>query len=367
MSGSSPGGSANTLSDDSASDPGICNAAGVTIAMWDRALCYVHSSGKLYCAGRIGERVFGPAFGDAEIPGPGVPVQLLGSATWNHINGNGLCARLDSGMAWCLGYGGRDKTQTQGLYWGQFFTSDSLEPGSIWKQWGTRGDIQQLTTTGLSGICARYADGASECVGQTCGFSGNPQSCYATPAMGVTYASQAAIPHLSTTGTNSLWIDGGGQLHRNDTTTFRAANGADCIVAPEGAACAVEFHGLLPTINRGLAWYTILSPTKDAGKVVDAVRTSGGEPGESCWLTDEGNVYCRDSAGVQSRFASGKVLAIAGTMYGGRDICAVYSDGSIWCRGANSQGQLGTGNTQPLNTETEVQPAGSARISCDVK
>lgn len=354
MSGSSGG--QNSLTGDA------CTAAGVTIALWDRAVCYVNANKKLYCAGRIGSRVFSNGFTDAQVPGSEMPVQLLGSATWNHSEGNALCARMDSGKAWCLGYGGRDINLSSGVYWGQFFTADALEPGPIWKQWGSRSDLEQLATTGLFAVCSRYTDGTSECLGSTCDFSSNPQSCIPTPALGVTYSTQGATPHLASSGTNSLWLDGFGQVHRNDSTTFRAGNGADCIVVAEGAACASSFQGL-PQITRGYATYNIVSPPEDAGNVVDAVLTQG-VGGENCWLTDAGNVFCRDTQGIHQRFAGGTVLAIAGNFHGRGDLCAVYSDGSIWCKGENAFGQLGTGNTLPIQ-ETQVQPLGSARINCE--
>jgi hypothetical protein len=65
----------------------------------------------------------------------------------------------------------------------------------------------------------------------------------------------------------------------------------------------------------------------------------------------------------QSYFASETIIFIGTNEYSD-DLCAVAIDGSLWCIGTNQHGQLGVGNTNPVNTETTVQPGGSAYTAC---
>jgi hypothetical protein len=89
--------------------------------------------------------------------------------------------------------------------------------------------------------------------------------------------------------------------------------------------------------------------------------------GAACWLTDAGVVECAtcSNTGVQTHryFANGTVLDLGLNAYG-NNLCAVYSDGALWCFGNNRNGMLGTGNTFPASIPTMVQPPGSVNTLC---
>lgn len=66
---------------------------------------------------------------------------------------------------------------------------------------------------------------------------------------------------------------------------------------------------------------------------------------------------------VGKSFANGTVLSVGLNFYG-NNLCAVYADASLWCLGSNTNGMLGTGDTDPRTTATMVQPPGSVRLGC---
>jgi alpha-tubulin suppressor-like RCC1 family protein len=61
--------------------------------------------------------------------------------------------------------------------------------------------------------------------------------------------------------------------------------------------------------------------------------------------------------------AAGTILYVSTNFYTA-DVCAVAADGSLWCFGPNSNGELGTGNTDPVTVATQVQPPGSVFTAC---
>jgi hypothetical protein len=139
-----------------------------------------------------------------------------------------------------------------------------------------------------------------------------------------------------------LWVDTTGAARLSDTTVLRPAESkTTCQVKPGGVTCTTG---------------EIFGPAD--GTVVMGSHVSSGNG--ACWLTDDATVTC--SAG--RRFAAGKVLYLA-TSYYSDSLCAIYSDGSVWCIGSNDSGKLGTGNTAPLTTETLVAPPGSAHVACE--
>lgn len=101
------------------------------------------------------------------------------------------------------------------------------------------------------------------------------------------------------------------------------------------------------------------------GRVAASMSTTG-----FCYLAADDNVNC---SGVVGGIDYGVILPDTGQIgpdNGGTVGCSTgprfapsNNDGSIWCIGSNDNGQLGTGNTEPLATETMVarrEPGGFA-------
>lgn len=120
--------------------------------------------------------------------------------------------------------------------------------------------------------------------------------------------------------------------------------------------CEVHFDGLFCA----LPWASaagVIGP-----RIVMGTATGGGDPAvpRVCWLTEDATMTCN----YGPRFAPGQVLWFTASD-SSDSMCAIYSDGSVWCIGSNDDGKLGTGDTRPLEIETRVAPPGSARVACD--
>jgi hypothetical protein len=311
-----------------AADGRRCDDAKVTIAMGDSAVCYVGADDALRCAGEIGGRVFGPAFAEA---GQVEVDQILISSLRG--DGNAICVRRRDKTAWCLG---------DVNHWGQLNTGSA---GSVddWQRWGTRDDLAELATGTFDQMCARYAGGAVECVGNGWGV-------------------EPVAAGTSTTG--RIWIDTFGRLWIDDDSVYRAGNSrTECQVTAEGLRCGDLVFG-------------------EAGHVVDGnvagTHESPVHYGETaCWLTDRGEIFCEylDSEAAQSDgqvrvFEHDNVIAMAVSPYSDGVVvepgkCAVSSAGALWCTGTNESGKLGTGAYDDLLLPAMVQPPGSVRVRCN--
>lgn len=289
-----------------------CTGA-VTVGIGDQATCYVAADDSLRCAGAVGNKKFGNQF--VATGQTGVD-QILISSTANSDIGNQLCIHKTDGTALCLGYG-------------SVINSDDFT------QWGSLNNLVAIGTGTFDQLCGIDTAGQIYCSG----------------------AAISPIPSLQDGGRThtSFWIDEYGRLNADDATVMRAsANRTVCQVTADGLNC-------------GDAAY------RSPGSVVDGTRIQNSTfftRQHICWLSSDGKVSCyrQPSRGeaVTSRlqiFTGGSVLALASDFYAS-SLCAVYSDGSLACMGLNAQGQLGTGDTDPLVDEKIVQPPGSVRINC---
>ncbi len=318
---------------------GVCANANIAFAMWEHGVCYAARGGELMCAGRVGETLFGPNFEPAGIQNI---VQLIGSPSFTETS-NAVCALKSDGTAWCLG---------DGPDWGQFNTADGLPPGAIWKQWGQRSDIAELSANGMSSICARYQDSTAVCVGFM----------VPTAALG--------------DNIQSLWVDSQGEVHINDNEVFRVGNSlSTCVIIAQGLACDGPPDLMIGLENAGAAITphgVLVSSPAHGGRVVDG---NAADIGSVCWLRASGKVSClstdfanpeaMDMVFANEYFTDMRALAIAVNGYSHkRDLCVVRDDASIWCIGSNSSGKFGSGDMQALGTETQVQAPGSVHVNC---
>jgi alpha-tubulin suppressor-like RCC1 family protein len=109
-------------------------------------------------------------------------------------------------------------------------------------------------------------------------------------------------------------------------------------------------------------------PTKVTGLTGQVVRLSAGA-GHTCVFTADGIVSCwgdnregqlgtgdRTQRTTPSKIDPNGLGAVTQIYAGGSHTCAQRVDGSLWCWGSNRFGQLGTGDTEPRLTPTEVAP-----------
>jgi hypothetical protein len=288
-------------------DGGVCSGR-IALGVGDRAVCYTHTDGSLRCAGAVYQTTFGPQF--TVVPGQMNVDQILVSLTSNSPTGNAMCIHRADHTAWCMG----DFNSH-----GQFANGDTC-PQSTFIKWDNADDVEFLATGSWDQLCAIESTGV-RCAGY--GFGVTP----------------ITVPGQHSTA----WFDRIGLLHIDDPSVLRVADyRGDCWVAPDGQFhCVPMDFGTPCTVVQGTVSHLMMP---------DQVI---------CLLDATGHAQCTDL----NNFTHGTVLALGGNFYS-TDICAVYADGSLWCRGQNMNGELGTGDMMPVPGERQVQPPGSVRLGC---
>ncbi len=290
----------------------------VTLAVSDRAVCFVGSDDDLHCAGSVYTHDFGPTF--AAIGKLGVD-QIMLTPTFNAENGNSMCVHERDHTIECFG-----TNNTWGV-----FGNGTTDPSDTWTTFGA-GHVW----TRLGGIidvrCALDDAGVAYCAGWGLGN---------TPV-----AVDGSTVH------SSLYLDPAAGIHFDDPMVFRAAS---------GSACWVKSAGLNCNAPQADAW------SGDPGDVVDGTVSAnpfGSGAAPVCRLDPAGAVYCTVAGITEQEFVGHPNVALAGNFYTDTR-CAVASNGSLWCRGMNRYGELGIGSSTPVPHEIEVQPPGSVKLTCN--
>jgi hypothetical protein len=288
-------------------DGGVCSGR-IALGVGDRAVCYTHADGSLRCAGAVYQTTFGPQF--TPLVGQSDVDQILVAPTANSATGNALCVHRADHTAWCMG----DFNSH-----GQFANGDTC-PQSNFVKWDNADDVEYLATGTWDQLCALESS-AVRCAGY--GFGVQP----------------ITVPGPHTT----MWFDRAAMVHVDDPSILRVSDyRSDCWTGTDGQFhCIPMDFGTPCTIVQGTVGHLMMP---------DQVI---------CLLDTTGHAQCTDL----NNFTHGTVLAIAGNYYT-PDVCAVYADGSLWCRGPNRNGELGTGDMMPVPGERQVQPPGSVRLGC---
>ncbi len=318
---------------DASPEPITCtvNPCAVEIAAGAGSVCVRLQDGTVRCWGGngAGELGRGPdAAGSANVPAPVVDLadatQISGSAS---APGDTYCARRANGTAVCWGSnanGVLGRIDDEGIV-----TESSPTPAPV---------------SGLGSVRAVYAGYFVSCAL----LAGNDVACW-----GANDAAQ--IPGQPS--------DPGSPL---SPTTFSLGGVTEQLGVSDRGTVALTSAGLVSWGLRGelLGPQTgvlgrevsteVASPSEIALSHVSAIASS---KGRACAIAN-GRVFCwgagptagSDSVyptyvGVGGRIAHAQTIAV-----GPRSACATLSDGSAWCWGDNSRGQLGVGNTdlQPI-------------------
>jgi hypothetical protein len=312
----------------------------VAMSVSDHAVCYENSSDELVCAGFTYMTQYGSTF----VPTGQTGVdQVILSATFNSDTGNAVCVHNTSNHVLCFG---------DGNSWGQFGNGDP-SPAATWVQWGgASATFARIATGTWDQMCALDLAGSVYCSGLYFGTM-------TMMPMGLTFGTSPELQPSSGPAT-AVWVDPSGMANIDDSATFRASDGrASCTITVAGLACS-EVNGA--TFGR-------------AGAVVSGGPTGGsnGDVDEACWNESDGRAWCAIDPSAGNQFiapAATPVFAAAGTIlyvstnYYTSNVCAVAADGSLWCFGPNSNGELGTGNTDEVTVATQVQPPGSVFTAC---
>ena len=302
------------------SDSTTCTGQ-VTVAVGDRAVCFVGVDDEVHCAGSIYTHDFGSHF--TPIGQTGVDQIWLGM-TVNSPTGNAICVHKRAGSVWCMG---------DGNSLGQF-GNGTTSPSATFVQFGSATNLTRMGGD-WNTRCAIDTAGKIFCSG---------------------YLASSSTPvQQPGTGHHSFAIaNGGGSLAVDDPGVLRGANNSPCQVHADGLEC------LAPMVP-------MLSGTP--GQVVDGgvTQTIGGPAlGDpfACWLDPTGVARCTRSGTTTAVFTGAAPLLGLATNFYTDARCAVANDGALWCLGSNTHGELGTGNASPVTQDTMVAAPGSVKIDC---
>jgi hypothetical protein len=197
------------------------------------------------------------------------------------------------------------------------------------------------------------------------GTSGGDGNATCTPACGP--GQQCVNGTCATCGKNPGDPCCGGTCFSNLTCT----SAGKCACGDPGQACCGG-----STCNSGVTCVTGASPTCACGRALQACCPASGDAGGtaqctaplqcagidcSCLVACSGSAV-QDTGGaiwtsptVPITVANASKFTAGNFAYSGNLGCAVKSDGSVWCWGNNSYGQLGIGTTMPTSSTLPVQ------------
>ena len=342
---------------------GISTATAISAG--EQHTCAVLADGTLRCWGRN----LSGQLGDGIIADSGAPVQVLGitSATSVAAGGEHSCALLAEGVARCWG-----KNLSGQL--GDGMNADSPVPVSV-------AGIENATalSTGGEHSCALLGNGAVECWGENSegrlgnGLPGNSSVPVAVSGVAAATAVSAGAAHTCVAladGSVSCWGSNGfGQVGSGSTAggsfgtpiavsaiamvTAVAAGGAHtCAALSDGTVECWGANDIGQLGNGrntgpescGVAMMDPCSTTPVlAGGIGTAMVTAGGA--HTCALFTDGTVSCWGANGSSTPAVLSAIPGATSISAGAAHTCVVVSDGTLRCWGQNSVGQLGNGTT----------------------
>ncbi len=298
----------------------------VTLAVGELATCYAAANGEMRCAGEAVGTTWGTSFVDSGIDDA---MQIMfDQDSW--VGDDSMCV-LAGGVLRCMG-------NLNDL--GQYGVGHTDNLTSL-TQWGDLSGLERFAWNNTSTrICAVDAMSAVHCTGR------DPTDMTPTPHDSPEYITTAA----------SFWLTWDATLHTDTSETYRQdATRFDCPITDEGFVCLFDVFGTPGHIVSSAA----ASHLYPYGDWQERGITS------ASLLNDVGEIdsYEEGDDRIFNLPLPRPVLAMSSDK-DGINFCAVLNDGSLWCHGHNNAGSLGTGDTDPVTTMTEVQPPGSVRIAC---
>jgi len=287
----------------------------VTVAASDHAVCYVGADDDVHCSGSTYTQSYGTGF--TALGKTGVD-QIILTMTYDSQDGNSICVHERNQTIECFGANND---------WGQF-GDGTFDNASTWTTFGTGHAWKRFTS--MSQIaCAIDDANAVYCAGYGFGSTPVPVGNGST-----VYVGNSGVPQI------------------DDPTVMRAGSHSSyCLVEASGLDCIESW----PNNLTGVAGHVVDGTTMNAG---------GTGPSPSCNLDDLGNVHCSVSLITERQFSARPNVALAGSFYTDTH-CAVGNDGSLWCRSSNRQHELGSNIMVSPYYDTQVQPPGSVKVTCN--
>ncbi|MDP9036397.1 MAG: hypothetical protein M3O50_16475 [Myxococcota bacterium] len=291
--------------------------------------CGTHTTGHLLC---WGDNTFGQVGIGSVVTPQTTPVQVGVAATWNGISAaadaSHSCATRTDGTLWCWG------TNTDG----------EVGIGSVVTPQTSPAQVGALTTwrnvsAGRTDACATKTD--------------NTLWCWGKNDVGQLGIGSVVTPQKSPVQVGALTV----------WSAAAAGSTHSCALRTGGGTAWCWGQSLFGQV--GLGQFDDSSAVTPVG-INAAWKTATSGFGHSCATRADGTLWCWGSnANGQVGIGStadpqstpvqvGSVATWTGVSGGNLHTCATRSDGTLWCWGDNSNGQLGIGNTTQQTSPVQV-------------
>ena len=375
---------------------GTCHRAAIAVSAAEEHTCALVSDGTVQCWGNNAYGDLGNGtFSSGGTPTPGPVTGLSKPAT--AICGTGLssCALLSDGTVWCWGW-----NYYGGLGNGSFTTTGNLGIATPVQVQGLPSAASSIAC-GYFHVCA-IVSGALYCWGYgEAGQLGNGMFLSSSPngvAMATPVTNMGSSVTAVTAGSDQTCAIKSGTLYCwGDNTYGEVGTGTlgNQYATPQvvsltnpgvvNAVSAAGYHtcllyaggtvlcwGMNNSGELGQGFFTSSAPygTGTAAAVVGSVSGIAIELGDShsCALNGNSTISCWGndtsgqlgngsivSPGIDMAVAvTGLPLAPTAVSAGGFQTCALLKNGSVYCWGSNSSGELGNGNEAQSSAPTQV-------------
>ncbi|QQG36399.1 MAG: hypothetical protein HYS17_00990 [Micavibrio aeruginosavorus] len=326
---------------------------GKDLATGPSTACAILLDDTATCWGSGDDGELGDGSGTSSLTRVQVDSSGVSGTKWTKIDAgyDHVCGLRDDGSMWCWGYGG-DGALGNGSALSENAPSQVATGGVSGAAWT---DLM----TGAFHTCGARDDGSMWCWG----YGGRGQLGHgASPNQQLT---PVAVSAGSITGTTWIGVDAGWRAScgiRDNGTIWCWGWGYSGMLGDENGA---DHSSNVPVVTIG---------TGVSGTTWTDVTTS--DDAHTCGIRDNGTAWCwgygswgRIGAGsTASAITPAQVLTtgVSGTAWtklsaGSRHTCGIRNDGTIWCWGYGSSGQLG--NQSPNDTQTSPVKANDTGVS----
>ncbi|MGZ9108866.1 MAG: RCC1 domain-containing protein [Micavibrio sp.] len=354
-----------------------------SVATGDIHTCAIKTNGTLWCWGSDSDGQLGNGAGVTSATSP--VQETTGATNWETVTAGTAytCAIKTDGSAWCWGGDFNGKLGN-----GAGLTADQHSPSAV-----TGGATWSAISAGEHFTCGIKTDGSAWCWGQDTGgqlgnggVTGNQPDPSAVTGGATWSAISAGNNHSCGVRTdNSAWCWGNGSngrlgngatVNQPDPVTVSGGSTWSEVRSGFGYSCGIKTDGTLhcwgSNVSGQLGDGTLTQRTAPVASIAGsdwmavsagvahtcALRTNGAV---QCWgetaggrLGDNGSEHLVSPTPISSPAGW---LSVSGS--GNTHSCGIKADGSLWCWGNNSDGQLGDNTTTRRLVPTAVSGGGT--------
>ena len=304
--------------------------------------CAVKSDGTVYCWGYNGSGILG----NGTTTDSKVPVQVLGVGGSGYLTGvehvflgdSHVCSLKSDGTVWCWG--------SNAVYGqlGNNTTTNSYTPVQV-KGVGGSGFLAgvEQVTAGIAHNCAVKSDGTVYCWGRN-------------------YYGELGNNSTTTSYVPVQVVGAGGAGYLTDVDQISGQGSHSCAVKTDGTiwCWGYNYYGNLGNNSNTDSKVPVQVLGVGGSGYLTGVIQSAGNKFHSCVVEFNGTVYCWGNNGdgqlgnnstttsyvpvqVKGAGGAGYLTGAEKVVTGDTHSCAIKSDGTTWCWGSDSDGQLGKG------------------------